>query len=294
MHYNHFEMLLDKNDAKLNTMTGIPTHKILDKMTEVCALISPNDNFTMSMRSRILLTMFRLKSNLSIAETAIMFQVTEKTVKTYFADCVQLLAKGLKGLIYWQTREQNSKSLPTCFKLFPNTMTVLDCTEVKTATFNCLRCRTCLYSHYKGCHTVKFLIGVAPSGLINFVSPAVAGKTSDKAVFNLTNLTQLLNVGDAVMVDKGFMIGDELSKQGVEMIRPAFMFQELSKEEVQRNTQIACARVHVERRIARLKIFRILSQRIHWSVLPYIDDVITVICGLSNLSQPILKDDKFV
>ena len=94
--------------------------------------------------------MYKLKTNCSRAELAILFQSSKKTIKLYFADTVQLLAKAFRGLIVWQTKEENSKNLPTCFKQFPNVRTVLDCTEFKTANIACLTCRTCTYSHYKG------------------------------------------------------------------------------------------------------------------------------------------------
>jgi len=170
----------------------------------------------------------------------------------------------------------------------------LDCTEIKTITFGCLKCRTSTYSHYKSQQTIKVLIGVAPSGLLNYISPAVGGRTSDKAVFNLTPLLNQLKPGDAVMVDKGFLIADELEKHGIEMIRPDFNINLLSKTQVERSTKISSARVHVERRIARLKYFKILSEKLDDSVLPYINDILTVIGALSNLSSPILTDEKFL
>lgn len=66
------------------------------------------------------------------------------------------------------------------------------------------------YSHFKGRHTVKFLIGVAPSGLITYVSRGFGGRSSDKAIFNLSGLMEKLDPhNDAIMVDKGFLIENE-------------------------------------------------------------------------------------
>lgn len=281
-------------DKKLNTMTGIPSMEIFNVMVELCCTVRKEDKCTMLMKDRILLTMHKLKSNCSFAEIAIGFELSNKTAKIYFADTIALLAKVMKNLIHWQSEERNVKSLPKYFEDFPNVRTILDCTEVRTVTFRCLTCRTCTYSHYKGGHTLKILIGVSPSGCINFVSKVSTGRSSGKAIFNQTaELMSKLQPGDAVMVDKGFMIGDELANAGVEMVRPAFLFGSFSKEDVERNTKIAAARVHVERRIARLKIFKVLSEKIGVAMIPYVDDCMIVICGLSNISQPILKDNKF-
>lgn len=281
------------SDEKLYTMTGVSSWILLNKIVNICEDIKKNDLCLLSMKDKVLLTMHILKSNCSFAELAINFQLTEKTAKSYFVETIQILSSFFVKCIHWQTRDQNQRSFPICFDLFLNTQTVLDCTEVKTPSFRCLRCRTSTYSQYKGTNTVKILIGVAPSGLINFVAPAVGGRTSDKAIFNMSTLLQKLNQGDGVMVDKGFMIGNELSSAGVEMIRPSFVYQTQSKEEVDQNTRIARARVHVERRIARVKKFKILSDKVMHSMLPYIDDIITVIFGLSNLESPILNDNKF-
>ena len=65
--------------------------------------------------------------------------------------------------------------MPKCFDNYKNTRVVLDCTEISVERPKCLRCRLRLYSHYKGCETVKLLIGVAPCVLIIFLSEAFGG-----------------------------------------------------------------------------------------------------------------------
>lgn len=293
--FNNLPFRID-SDEKLKTMTGIPTRSLLETIVDACLIIRPSEktNMSISLKNRIVLTMYIIKTNSSNAQAAILFNLNQKTTRNYFNDCVQLLSKVLECCIYWQTKEENLKSLPICFAKFKNTMTVLDCTEVKTVKFRCLECRTCTYSHYKGTHTIKLLIGVSPSGLINFISTAVGGRTSDKAVFNLTDLLDKLRPGDAVMVDKGFMIGNELSEAGIEMIRPNFLNKERTKSDVENDRLIAAARVHVERRISRIKLFKTLSEKISLSKLPYLDDILTIVCAISNLSTPILSDDKFL
>ena len=140
--------------------------------------------------------------------------------------------------------------------------------------------------------TLKVLLGLSPRGCVNYL--VSTGKSSDKAIFNLTDLISKLEPGDGVIVDKGFMIGDELAKAGVEMVRTAFHFENFSQECGENNTGLASARVNVERRIGRLKNFKVLSDKVGISIIPYIDDIMTIICGLSNLTAPILNDDKFL
>ncbi|XP_055855902.1 uncharacterized protein LOC129919092 [Episyrphus balteatus] len=280
-------------DKKLKTFTGLDGLSTLDALVNASFKLRKEETPYMSMRDRIILTMSKLKNNSTFAYLAVLFQISEKTAKLYFVDTIKHLAKIVGPLIYWPTREQNAKRMPKCFEYFQNVRTILDCTEMKTVTFRCLKCRTGVYSQYKGAATLKVLIGISPSGAINFLSKVASGRSSDKAIFNRSDLLSKLEPGDAVMVDKGFMIGDELNKAGIEMIRPKFHFEPFSGEDVRRNTRIAAARVHVERRFARLKMFKILSDKIHSSVIPYIDDIMIVLCGLSNYGTPILDDSKF-
>ena len=56
---------------------------------------------------------------------------------------------------------------------------------------------------------------------------------------------------------------------------------------------IARARVHVERTIQQIRLFKILKNQLEWSLLDYGDKILEVICALVNLSPPILSDDHF-
>lgn len=106
----------------------------------------------------------------------------------------------------------------------------------------------------------------------------------------------LLKENDAVMVDKDFQIDDECQRRNIRLVRPPFKqpnMSQFSSADCQKNRQIARARVHVERINERIKNFKILNSEISWDLLGYMDNVVTVVCGLVNLSRPILSDDRF-
>lgn len=208
---------------------------------------------------------------------------------------MSLLAVALKPAIYWPTKEEISQNMPKCFQKYKNTRVVLDCTEVKVQRLKCLKCRILSYSHYKGTHTMKFLIGITPSGLISYISPAYGGRATDKSIFNNEKLVEKLDPNDAVMVDKGVLIEKECEEHLIKLIRPPFMSkrEQLSKNDAIITADIARARIHVERAIQRIKIFKILSDQINWYMIPYIDDIMTIIAATVNMSRPILADKRF-
>lgn len=283
-----------KSEENLNILCGIPSFQVLNWLTECFIELKPNDKALTPVKNRIVMTCRKLRTKLSFRDIAIQFGYNERTCANYFHATIQILAKICQCLIYWPTKDEVLKSMPNCFKDFQSTRIVLDCTEVPIESFSCEICRCVTYSHYKGCHTAKFLICVTPSGLISYVSKGYGGRSTDKTIFDESKLLDRMENGDAIMVDKGFLIEKSCAKAGIQLYRPPFLLEKkFSKEQSEFTASIARARVHVERRIMRLKLFKILSERIPQTTLPYIDDIMIVVARLTNLGAPILSDDKF-
>src|SRR5699024_9048739 len=113
-----------------------------------------------------------LKLDIPFTALSILFNVSHTSAQTYFQVIVSKLGLCLKALIRFPSKDEILCNMPFCFQNFPNTRIVLDCTEIEVEKSKCLKCRTRAYSFYKGRHTVKFLLGAAPSGLITFLSKA--------------------------------------------------------------------------------------------------------------------------
>ena len=62
------------------------------------------------------------------------------------------------------------------------------------------------YSSYKGGHTLKFLIGVAPCGQITFVSKAYGGRVTDCQLTTESGILERLEDGDEMMTDRGYVL----------------------------------------------------------------------------------------
>lgn len=114
--------------------------------------------------------------------------------------------------------------MPDLFKtLYPNVVTIVDCTEFEMEKPSSLNMQSACYSSYKAKTTMKALLGITPSGALCFVSELFPGSTSDKEITVQSGFLDKLQPGDQVMADKGFNLIDELSSVGAELIRPAFL-----------------------------------------------------------------------
>lgn len=75
----------------------------------------------------------------------------------------------------------------------------------------------------------------------------------------------------------------------VELIRPMFMEnQQSSSSDGLKNVQIEQTRIHIEQAIQRIKQFKIMNEQLPTAMIKQADDIIFVICGIVNLSKPVL------
>lgn len=88
------------------------------------------------------------------------------------------------------------------------------------------------------------------------------------------------------MVDKGFLIDNLCALHNIKIYRPPFLRsqKQLSKEDAEKNTKIAAARIHIERSNQRIKLFKIIGTKLQWTLLPYVEDIFIIACAVTNLS----------
>ncbi|XP_067123192.1 uncharacterized protein [Centruroides vittatus] len=154
---------------------------------------------TISTKVRIVLVMKKLKLALPFACVSVLFQISMTTCRSIFFNIIAYLSQVLGAAIVWPSKEEIMKN----FAVFLKAQRILT------------------YSHYYGKHTVKVLVGIAPSGLITYLSKAYGGRASDKAIFEESNLLNLLDpYADQVMTDKGFHIEDACSARAIGLVRP--------------------------------------------------------------------------
>ena len=96
---------------------------------------------------------------------------------------------------------------------------------------------------------MKFLISIAPQGIISFISQGWGGRVSDIQLTEECGLLGKLLPGDLVLADRGFTIQDSVGMYCNEVKIPPFTREkrQLSKFEVDTSRQLSRVRIHVER-----------------------------------------------
>ena len=146
-----------------------------------------------------------------------------------------------------------------------------------------------VYSVYRGMHSFKVLIGVAPNGVITYCSSLFPGSVSDTAITMQSGLLEHLEAGDMVLADKGFLISD-IVPDGVSVNIPPFLNNgKFTESEVRATREVARNCIHVERANARIKDFRIL-QMIPSHLRSSANVLVQLCCELVNLQNPLIKE----
>ena len=184
-------------------------------------------------------------------------------------------------------------TLPETFKeSYPKTTIIVDCTEVFIQRPFSLKARAQTCSTYKSHNTVKFLLGIAPSGYIMFLSDSYGGRASDKYITKSSGFLHYLDPGDEVMADRGFTISEDLFALRVKLNIPAFMKggSQLTDEETTESRRITAVRIHVERAICRLKSFKILNTTLPITCVKKVANIALVCAAHCNLRGPLIKE----
>ena len=235
----------------------------------------------------------RIRLGLLEDDLSVRFGISTATVSRLIISWANFLYFVLGAIPIWPTREMVNLHMPPAFKaLYPKTRCILDCTEVFTERPSSLVLNSQMYSNYKSHCTLKGLIGIAPNGAITFVSKLYTGSISDVAIVKDSGFLNLVQAQDSIMADKGFTIRKMLEEVGATLNIPSFLTGKVqfSPEEITMNQQIATVRVHVERAIRRIKVYRIFSSPLPLSLMGSCNQLWTVVCLLTNFRGALIKD----
>lgn len=296
--------VIEKSNDSCVFYTGLSTYVFSHLFHFVC-------NFTesysapLTLRDEFLLVLMKLRLNLMNEDLAHRFGVHKTSVSKIFHKWLHVLYCRLKQLIVWPERTVIRKTLPDVFKpKFSKVVCIIDCTEIFIERPLNLLARAQTFSHYKKHNTVKFLIGITPTGCISFLSKAWGGRVSDDQLTRSSGILQKLCPGDVVMADRGFRLQEDFGMLQCELVVPSFTKGklQLSAKEVELSRAMSRVRIHVERVIGVLKNrYTILQSTLPISLIKRpsdgdvttIDKIMTVCAALCNLGESVvpLYDD---
>lgn len=249
-----------------------------------------NEKRILSKWEEFILTLVRLRKGFDVHFLSDTFSVTAGHVSRIFNTWVIFLSEELSFLVPWPSMAQIQRNLPKRFKNFANARVIIDCVELYLQKPKLPPSQKITWSNYKHWNTAKLLVGITPTGVISFIPPLWAGSISDKEIVRNSGLIDLLDEGDAVMADKGFLIRDLLTFHKVHLISPAYCRgPRLSSRGTTHTRRVASLRTHVERNILSLKQFRIISGVIPLLLKPMLDRIVFLCAALSNLRTRSIK-----
>ena len=251
---------------------------------------------SLSMLDEFFLTLVRLRHAFPEEHLAYLFKVSRSTVSRIFLSWINLLYFELGSIPIWQSKDLIEETMPIAFKeRYPATRCILDCTEIKICKPSSLRAQSQCFSSYKNTTTAKGLLGIAPSGAPVFISDLYTGSISDKDITKQSGILELLKKGDDCMADKGFNIKDLLEPIGVTLNIPPFLSDkaQFNEEEVENTQSVASVRIHVERAISRIKMYKIITNVVPLSLAGVLNQIWTVCCMLLLFQSPIIDQEKY-
>lgn len=255
----------------------------------------------LALKEQLLLVLCRLRNGFHLKDLAFRFNISSQVVSVTFNSWIQFMYKKLGYLSLWPHREVIMNNMSSQFKAdFPNTLAIIDCTELKTETPSSLSAQSQLYSEYKSSTTLKALVVTDSRGSFMFSSPLFTGSISDKEICEKGGFFDVLKdllkegfiqEGDSIMADKGFRIDKELAELKLKLNIPPFSTKagQMSASDVNLTRKIAKHRIHVERIMSKIKNFKLLSRKIPVTLFSNINEIWMVCCYLTSFQNVLVK-----
>ncbi|CAG2230297.1 unnamed protein product [Mytilus edulis] len=243
------------------------------------------------------ITLLRLRLGLNTYVLSLLFGVSQSTISRVFTTWISLMAQCLGPLIKWPSKEKIKKHMPLSFRRkYPNTRVIIDATEFYVQRPRNPTAQSKTWSNYKSKNTFKTLVGITPNGAFSFISDLWTGNISDRSITERSGFIDLIEKGDHVMADRGFLIKDLLLSKGATLNMPPFTRpckhgkgRCLTAKEIKESKSIASLRIHVERSIQRLKSYKFLSGVMPINSLSVANQALKVAGFFCNLMKPLVQ-----
>ena len=247
----------------------------------------------LSVENQLFLTLIKIRQHKTNFELSRLFNISETAVVNIWVTWVNFMAKQWREVNMFPDRDIVRFFSPLGFKAkFPSTRIIIDGTECPVMKPKSPIAQQATFSTYKNRNTIKLLVGATPGGLVNYVSPAYGGSTSDRQICERSNLLTLCDKGDSIMADKGFNVQDLFAPYNVTINIPTF-FQKKNRmtgKTVLKDRAISSKRVHIERIIGLAKTYKILKEPLNVTETKLASEITFVCFMLCNFKPCIIPE----
>ena len=209
-----------------------------------------NDEGVLSKREQFILTLVRTRKGFDVKFLADSFGISPGQVSKIYNTWITFLSQELSFLVPWPSKSEVKKCLPKRFKRFENVRIIIDCLELFIQKPNIPSSQKITWSSYKHWNTAKLLVGITPTGVISFIPPLWTGSISDKEIVKQSGLVNLLEKGNTVMADRGFLIRHILTFKKVKLVSQVYCRgPRLTPKGTTHTHRVVSLPTHVERNI---------------------------------------------
>lgn len=245
----------------------------------------------------IIITLYKLKNNETFAKMKDLFEISLSTLWRIFYKSLKTLSLFFTQIVYWPTALNIKRNLPTTFttsKEYASVQAIIDCFEIEIEKPKKPIDQALTWSQYKSCNTIKYLISATPDGFINFVSEGYGGRISDMYLVEQSGYLEVIPAYSTILADRGFKhLESHLLTKSVKVLRPPSVLKDtkMTKTEVLDTKILASLRIHIERVIRRVRLFKMLKPHavVNNKLINVLDDAVIVACGLINLQSPVIR-----
>ncbi len=193
------------------------------KKGQTPALTSPGPERRLQLLDEFFLYCCRVAAGLKEKVLAEIFQVSVSTVYQIVITWANYLYLFLSTLPIWMSKQQVKSTMPLKFRQYsPEVRVIIHCTEVRCQSPSSVTLQSEDFSSYENTTTFKGLIGIAPCGVVTFVSSLYTGSISNRELTERCGVLDLLEPGDGCMADERFSVEKMLADRGAKLIIPPF------------------------------------------------------------------------
>ncbi len=135
---------------------------------------------------------------------------------------------------------------------------------------------------------------MSASGAITFVSYGYPGRVTDPQITEACGITSLLDAGDAVLADRGFLIAQLLADVKAHLMVAHTRFNKADRftpDQLLKSKRLSNLRIHVERAMAALKSFGYFRRKLPTTQKNMVYPCLYVASALASFRRPLLNNE---